>query len=150
MRSGRPWLIRCAKSILWGNTIINQRKRKQKQTQDEKSSIRKLKHGGNRWLRCGNTAANACFRWRIHYGFSCFRRCVFNGTGTLFLHVQFPTDFCCRNHVFPQSLTCVYVAETRYSVPETCYFLLSTSGNVKIRSCNLTCFSVFPSFSVTA
>ena len=63
---------------------------------------------------------------------------------------MFPTDFRFRNHVFPQSLTCVYVAETRYSVPETCYFLLSTSGNVKIRSCNLTCFSVFPSVSVTA
>ena len=31
-------------------------------TQDEKSSIRKLKHGGNRWLRCGNAAAKACFR----------------------------------------------------------------------------------------
>ena len=30
-------------------------------TQDEKTKIRKLKHGGNIWLRCGNTAANVCF-----------------------------------------------------------------------------------------
>ena len=58
-----------------------------------------------------------------------FRRCVFNGTGTLFY--TFPTDFRFRNHVFPQSLTCVYVAETRYSAPETCYFVRSTGGNVK-------------------
>ena len=57
---------------------------------------------------------------------------------------MFPTDFRFRNHVFPQSLKCVYVAETRYSVPETCYFVRSTGGNVKIRSGNLTCFSVFP------
>ena len=63
---------------------------------------------------------------------------------------MFPTDFRFRNHVFPQSLTCAYVAETRYSVPETCYFVRSTGGNVKIRSGNLTCFSVFPSVSVTA
>ena len=25
-------------------------------TQDEKTRIRKFKHGGNMWLRCGNTA----------------------------------------------------------------------------------------------
>ena len=66
------------------------------------------------------------------------------------LFYMFPTDFRFRNHVFPQSLTCVYVAETRYSVPETCYFVRSTGGNVKIRSGNLTCFSVFPSVFVTA
>ena len=53
-------------------------------SQDEKSSIHKLKHGGNTWLRGGNTATNACFRCRIHCGFSCFRRCVYNGAGTLF------------------------------------------------------------------
>ena len=64
--------------------------------------------------------------------------------------LMFPSDFRFRNHVFPQSLTCAYVAETRYSVPETCYFVRSTVGNVKIRSGNLTCFSVFPSVSVTA
>ena len=45
---------------------------------------------------------------------------------------MFPTDFRFRNHVFPQSLTCAY------------YFVRSTGGNVKIRSGNLTCFSVFP------
>ena len=94
------------------------------------------------------TAANACFRYRIHYGFSCFRRCVYNGTGTLFY--MFPTDFRFTNHVFRQSLTCAYVAETQNSVPETCYFVRSTGGNVKIRSGNLPCFSVFPSVSVTA
>ena len=79
---------------------------------------------------------------------SSWRNFVYSGTGTLFY--MFPTDFRFRNHVFPQSLTCVYVAETRYSVPETCYFVRSTGGNVKIRSGNLTCFSVFPSVSVTA
>ena len=58
-----------------------------------------------------------------------WRNFVYSGTGTLFY--MFPTDFRFRNHVFPQSLTCVYVAETRYSVPETCYFVRSTGGNVK-------------------
>ena len=56
---------------------------------------------------------------------------------TTFFHT-FPTDFRFRNHVFPQSLTCVNVAEVRNSVPETYYFVPSTGGNVKIRSCNLT------------
>ena len=53
-----------------------------------------------------------------------------------------------RNHVFPQSLTCVYVAETRISVPETYYFIPSTGRNVKTRPGNLTDFSLFPSVSV--
>ena len=63
---------------------------------------------------------------------------------------MFPTDFRFRNHVFLQSLTCVYVAETRNSASETYYFVRSTGGNVKIRSGNLTCFSVFLSVSATA
>ena len=37
---------------------------------------------------------------------------------------MFPRDFRFRNHVFLQSLTFVYVAETRNSVPETYYFVL--------------------------
>ena len=78
--------------------------------------------------------------------FSCFRRCVYNGTGTPFY--MFPTDFRFRNHVFPQPLTCVYVAETRNSATEICYFVPSSGGNVKILSGNLTGFSVFPSVSV--
>ena len=49
---------------------------------------------------------------------------------------------------FPQSLRCVYVAETRNSVPETCFFVPSSGGNVKILSGNLTGFSVFPAVSV--
>ena len=59
-----------------------------------------------------------------------------------FLH--FSADVRFRNHLFPQSLTCVYVAETRISVPETYYFVPSTVGNVKTRSGSLTDFSVFP------
>ena len=61
---------------------------------------------------------------------------------------MFPTDFRFRNHVFPLSLRCVYVAETRNSVPETCFFVPSSGGNVKILSGNLTGFSVFPAVSV--
>ena len=78
--------------------------------------------------------------------FSCFCRCVYNGTGTLFY--MFPTDFRFRNHLFPQPLTYVYVAETRISVRVTCFFIPSSGGNMKIRSGNLTGFSVFPSVSV--
>ena len=66
------------------------------------------------------------------------------------LFYMFPTDFHFRNHIFLQSLTCAYVTETPYSIPETCYFVRSTGRNVKIRSGNLTCFSVFPSVSITA
>ena len=62
---------------------------------------------------------------------------------------MFATDFRFRNHVFPQSLTCVYVAETRNSLPETCFFVPSSGGNVKIQSGNLTGFSVFPAVSVS-
>ena len=64
------------------------------------------------------------------------------------IYYMFPTDFRFRNHVFPQSLRCVYVAETRNSVPETCFFVPSSGGNVKILSGNLTGFSVFPAVSV--
>ena len=63
-------------------------------------------------------------------------------------YYMFPTDFRFRNHVFPLSLRCVYVAETRNSVPETCFFVPSSGGNVKILSGNLTGFSVFPAVSV--
>ena len=45
---------------------------------------------------------------------------------------------------------CLCCQETQNSVTETCYFVRSTCGNVKIRSGNLTCFSVFPSVSATA
>ena len=65
-----------------------------------------------------------------------------------FFFYMFPIVFRFRNHVFPQSLTCVYVAETRNSVPETCSFVPSSGGNVKIQSSNLTGFSVFPALSV--
>ena len=61
---------------------------------------------------------------------------------------MFQTDFHFRNHVFPQSLRCVYVAETRNSVPETYFFVPSSGGNMKIQSGNLTGFSVFPVVSV--
>ena len=72
--------------------------------QDKISRIWKHKHSGNTGDRCGNPEANTCFRQRIYYSFSCFRRCVFNGTGTLFSTL--PTDFRFRNHVlFPQSLS---------------------------------------------
>ena len=47
---------------------------------------------------------------------------------------MFPTDFRFRNHVFPQSLTCVYVAETPNSVPETWFFVPSSGSDVKIQS----------------
>ena len=81
------------------------------------------------------------------YGFSCFRRSLYKGSGTLFFYM-FPIVFRFTNHVFPQSLTCVYVAEMRNSLPETCSFVPSSGGNVKIQSSNLTGFSVFPALSV--
>ena len=47
---------------------------------------------------------------------------------------MFLTDFGFRNRVFPQSLSCLYVTETWNFVTETCIFVPSSSGNVKIRS----------------
>ena len=71
-------------------SVVNAPRDQKKQTfpQDENAEIRKLKHGGNRRLCCGNTAATFCFRYRIHYGFSCFRRYVHNRTGALFNNVS--------------------------------------------------------------
>ena len=72
----------------------------------------------------------------MHYGFSCAQQ-----KQTTVLHVSADVRF--RNHLYPQSLTCVYVTETQISVPETYYFVPSTVGNVKLRFGNLTDFSVF-------
>ena len=74
--------------------------------------------------------------------FSCFRRYVHNRIRALFNMSL--TDFGFRNHVFPQSLSCLYVAETWNSVPESCFFVPSSSRNVKIRSgCSLSVTKFF-------
>ena len=64
-------------------------------------------------VETGDSVAETQRQTRVHYGFSCFRRCVFNGTGTLFLHVsdRFPFQesrisaivnvcLCCGNAIF--------------------------------------------------
>ena len=43
-----------------------------------------------------------------------------------FLHVSNKFPF--RESLFPKTLTCVYVAKMRNSVPETCYFIPSSAG----------------------
>ena len=51
---------------------------------------------------------------------------VFTTDPNTFLHVSNRFPF--RESLFPKSLTCVYVAEMRDSVPETCYFIPSPAG----------------------
>ena len=53
---------------------------------------------------------------------------------------MFLTNFGFRNRVFPQSLSCLYVTETWNFVPETCFFVPSSSRNVKIRFGSLSFF----------
>ena len=59
-----------------------------KPSQDEIARIRKQKRGRNMLNRSGNTTDNLCFRYRFRDVFSCFRCCVYNGTGPLFVHVK--------------------------------------------------------------
>ena len=93
--------------------------------QDEKIIIRKLKHGRNMWLHCGNTRGKCVFLLLDTLQFSMFLLLLLQRNQNTFLHVSNRFPF--QESLFPKSLTCVYVAEMQNSIPENCCLVPSSA-----------------------